>query len=463
MLDLFYVNLYNKYKRNHEGGQVQLITILLVLTAILSFASGIAVYAGSRKAEKKASKFFALAAFFAALWTIAIAIFSAIDLTENLPSPLIIGLVYIPSMFMDVCLIFYCGYPYKLVRYFGVCAGMVVVVLSTMIISSPTLINSRLVSSPEFNSVKIRLDWYNYTYALFFLIGTLVILASLYFRYKKARNKGAKQGILSIGVGMLISSVLMLIFDVIMLMRTCSMAWVGALAISIAMIGHYYAVLRYRTIQLSNTWLKILSYAIIVTSAATVYMLIFYVIFTALFKVPNPSPAIFVLNFIMITIVLLLLPVMNELSSFVKSLILTNQVDVAYIVKKMNHMTTNVNLNELSDFLADHMHFTYIGILMKGKLYGSDAMPLTAAEMKQFALLPEPTRGIWQEFNEPTAEISARNDIKAVALLLDAKGKPFGQLIVGKPQGKMGFERKDLIQLEMIINLVAAIIDTRAK
>ena len=55
-----------------------------------------------------------------------------------------------------------------------------------------------------------------------------------------------------------------------------------------------------------------------------------------------------------------------------------------------------------------------------------------------------------------------RLDINAVAELQDAKGKTFGQILVGKPQGKMGFERRDLIQLEMIVNLVAAMIDTKA-
>ena len=42
----------------------------------------------------------------------------------------------------------------------------------------------------------------------------------------------------------------------------------------------------------------------------------------------------------------------------------------------------------------------------------------------------------------------------------NAKGKPFGQLIVGRPLGKASFERRDLVQLEMIINLVATVIDS---
>ena len=51
-------------------------------------------------------------------------------------------------------------------------------------------------------------------------------------------------------------------------------------------------------------------------------------------------------------------------------------------------------------------------------------------------------------------------DLKAIAELKNAKGKPFGQLIVGRPLGKASFERRDLVQLEMIINLVATVIDS---
>lgn len=214
--------------------------------------------------------------------------------------------------------------------------------------------------------------------------------------------------------------------------------------------------------QLSASWLKVLSYVILMTSAAIVYMVIFFIIFTALFKIPNPSASIFILNFIMIVIVLLLMPVLNELSAFINSLINTGQVDLGYVVRKLNHLATNVNLNELADFLADHLHFSYIGFLIDGRLYGSSALALSTSEIREVSKLKTPEKGIWQEFNQPVSEAFHRLDINAVAQLNNAKGKPFGQILVGKPQGKMSFEHRDLVQLEMIINLVAALIDTKA-
>ena len=62
---------------------MQLITILLTLTAILTFASGLSVLGGSSKSNKKSSKFFTFSVFFAALWTISVAIFLSLTPTDT--------------------------------------------------------------------------------------------------------------------------------------------------------------------------------------------------------------------------------------------------------------------------------------------------------------------------------------------------------------------------------------------
>ena len=197
-------------------------------------------------------------------------------------------------------------------------------------------------------------------------------------------------------------------------------------------------------------------------TGAAIYMLIFYLIFTALFKIPNPSASILVLNFIMIVIVLLLIPVINEVTASIRSMISVGQVDLAYVIKKLNRIATkNVDLRELAAFLADHLHFAYIGILINGRLYGSKALSISAGELEKIGKLrPAAAGGVWQEPNEAVQKILDELDLKAIAELKNAKGKPFGQLIVGRPLGKASFERRDLVQLEMIINLVATVIDS---
>ena len=439
---------------------MQLITILLVLTTILTFASGISAWAGSKKADKKSSKYFAISMTFGAIWNLAITAFMALKPEDTNIAPFIILGIYIPAMFMDICLMVYCGYQFKIVRAFGLLMAMVAAGMAGLIIYDPSILYSSFTLSHEGNSVALNFNWFYISYAIFYFLITSVIMLSLFIRIRKTRNKNLRNGLLILGAGILITSSFMLCFDVVLPLWNYDLIWIGTMTFTITMVGHYYSILKYRLIQLSSSWLKSLSYVIILITAASIYMLLFYIVFTALFKVSSPSPAIFVLNFLMIAIVLLLLPAMNELSSFVKSLISSETIDIAYVVKKLNVMSTSkVNLNELSGFLADHLHFSYVGILSKNKLYGSEAKQLSTDELKTISSLPEPKRGIWQQFNKSALEITSKNEIKAVAILVDAKGKKIGQLILGKPENKNSLERRELIQLEMLINLTAATIE----
>ena len=443
---------------------MQLITILLVLTAILTFASCFSAWAGSKKSDKKSSKYFAIAMSCGALWTLSIALFMALKPEDTALAPTAILGIYIPAMFMDICLMVYCGYQFKLVRAFGLIMAMFAAVMAGLLIYDPSILYSDFTLSYEGNSVALNVSWYYMAYALFYFAITSVIMLSLFIRIRKTRNKNLRNGLLILGAGILITGSFMLCFDVVLPIWNYELIWIGTMTFTITMVGHYYSILKYRLIQLSSSWLKTISYVIILITAATIYMLLFYIVFTALFKVSSPSPAIFVLNFLMIAIVLLLLPAMNELSSFVKSLISSESIDIAYVVKKLNVMATSkVNMNELSGFLADHLHFSYVGILLKGKLYGSEAKQLSTEDLKVIANLPEPKRGIWQQFNKNASEIASKNEIKAVAILVDSKGKKIGQLILGRPETKNGLERRDLIQLEMLINLTAETIDNRKK
>lgn len=238
--------------------------------------------------------------------------------------------------------------------------------------------------------------------------------------------------------------------------------WLGPLAITIAIIIFYYAILRYRIIRLSARWLKVLSYVVLITVTIAIYMIISYSIFTYLFKIPDLSNTILALNFIMVVVLLILMPIFNELADFINSLINTGQVNLPYIIKHLNRMATHVKLKELAEFLKKHMHFSYIGFLIDSKLYGSDKLALSTGEMRLVSKLKTPEKGLWQTPSPEVAPVFERLNISAVAALNNAKGKPFGQIIVGKPQGKTNLGRKDLLELETIINLVAALIDTGA-
>ena len=73
--------------------------------------------------------------------------------------------------------------------------------------------------------------------------------------------------------------------------------------------------------------------------------------------------------------------------------------------------------------------------------------------------LGNPEHGVWQEFDEST-EVWQKLNFSAVAALRTASGKTYGQVMVGKPRGKKSFTRRDLVQVETIINLTSVIIDS---
>ena len=69
-------------------------------------------------------------------------------------------------------------------------------------------------------------------------------------------------------------------------------------------------------------------------------------------------------------------------------------------------------------------------------------------------------RSIWQEADDSLKKELDLKGIKAVAQLKNAKGRPFGQILIGKPSGKMTLEKRDLAEIESVINLIASIIDS---
>ena len=224
-----------------------------------------------------------------------------------------------------------------------------------------------------------------------------------YYRARHASAKRIKTGMYVLLGGMVPVAIFSAVFDLILpLWVRYDLIWVGPLSVSITVIAFFYTALKYRIISIATRWLHVMAYVVIVSAGAAIYMVIFYIIFTALFKIPNPSTSILVLNFIMIVIVLLLLPVIQEIGASIRSLIQVGQVDIAYVIKKLNHIATkNVDLRDLAGFLADHLHFAYIGFIINGRVYGSKSLAISPAELSGITHLRAASRGeIWQEPNK---------------------------------------------------------------
>ncbi len=442
---------------------MSLTSILLFATSVLAVLSGFSVLVGASKVDRTRMAWFFVAAMMAALWSVAIALFLALPVGSESVAPVLIMLIYIASAIMMVALLGFASWEYVIGKVLTVSAALAVIVSSAVVLHDTSILFVGFTLTNQGNTVQLVNGVMYWLYTFFFVLNSVLAWLFILQHSRRTRIKRVRQGDYVLLVGLMITGALSMISDLILpLFVRYDLIWIGPLALSITLVTFYYAILRFRIISISSGWLKTLSYVVLLVSGAVIYMLIFYLIFTALFKIPNPSTSVLVLNFLMIVIVLLLMPLINEVSASMRSMISVGQVDIAYVIKKLNRLAAkNVDLRELAAFLATHLHFAYIGFIINGKLYGSKSLAMSAEEVIQLThLKPTPRGEVWQEPSKTVQKILDDLDLKAVAELRNAKGKAFGQIVVGKPLGKSSFERRDLIQLEMIINLVATVIDS---
>lgn len=438
--------------------------ILVYAVSALAIMSGIAGYVGSPKSERKRMIWYSLMALFGAIWASSCMLF--LDLPVDASEGLVIAArtgIYYGGALMAIGITVFCTWREKWGKAIStICVLFAACFLTLLTVSPEVMFEGYTLSAQQGNAIDLVEGWAYLAYFLFFAVCCSSAIIATFMHSRRVRHKSVKRGDYVLLIGLISTSVFSLIFNVIFpIWVRYDLIWVGPLSLAVTLITFYFALLKFHLVSMDSKWLKILSMVVLMVSGAVIYMLIFYLIFTALFKIPNPSPAILVLNFLMIIIVLLLMPVLNEVSSQIKSLIAVGQVDLAYVVKKLNRVATkNIDLRELAAFLADHLHFSYAGFILNGRLYGSKTLTVTPAQLSQITHMKASGSDIWQRPNKTTQETLDELGIKAVAELRNAKGRTFGQLVVGKPMGKSSFDRRDLIQIEMIINLVATIIDS---
>lgn len=442
---------------------MSLISILLYSTSLLAVFSGFSAFVGASKADRGRMAWFFATTIMAAIWTIAIATFLALPVGSEQVASAFIMAIYISSAVMMITLLMFAGGKRKLGKVLAVLATLSLTITVAVVLNDTKLLFDGFSLTNQGNTVHLVNGPIYWLYTFYFVLNSILAWYMIWDRSRKTRVKRIRMGDQVLMVGLIITGMFSMVTDLILPIAVrYDLIWVGPLTLSVTLIAFYYAILRFRIVSISSGWLRTLSYIVLLVSGAVIYMLIFYLIFTALFKVPNPSASILALNFIMIVIVLLLMPVINEVSASMRSLIMVGQVDIAYVIKKLNKIASkNIDLRDLASFLANHLHFSYIGFIVNGRLYGSKPLSVSAEELAQITKMKHAgANSVWQEPNATTKKTLHDLGLQAVAELRNAKGKPFGQLVVGKPLGKTVFERRDLVQLEMIINLVATVIDS---
>lgn len=444
---------------------MHLIYILVIVVAVLTVLSGLTLVLGSAKAERPRSAWFLVAAIGEAIWGITISCFLALGSGEaqmNIAPWLVKG-IYGGAIIMDVALLGYISWKYKTGKLATIVFAVIGLILMAIFAYDPSVLYSSINLSSAGNSITIDLARMFYVaYALYFCAITPALCGFLIYQIRHTRSKKLKNGYLFFMIGIALAGLLSLIFDIILPPTRYDLIWVGPLTIGLVILGFYYAILRFRMISLSTGWLKVMSYIAIIGSAVTVYLLIFHVVFSSLFKIANPSFQVILLNFIMIAIVMVLTPAISEVYSLTKSWILTKQIDIAYIVKKItNSRRRKMDLKEMAGFLAEHAHFSFVGFLVNGRFYGSDDFKLTPEELTEISHLAKPEKGMWQRL--PKLKWVEEKGLSQVGVITGASGNAVGQVILGKPTTKSSLNREDMIEVEMIFNLMAVVVENGSR
>lgn len=444
---------------------MHLIYVLVIIVSILTVLSALALIFGGGRSRRSRSAWFLTAAIGAAVWGISISIFLSLsdDSANEVITPWLVKGIYAGAVVMDVALLGYISWKYKLGKLATIVFAIAGIILLSVFFYNPSVLYYAIDLSNSGNTLVINMNSGFYmAYALFFCIITFVFCSFLFYKIRHAKNKNTKKGYLYFMIGLSVAGFLSLIFDIILPPFRYDLIWVGPLTIGLVIIGFYYAILRFNMIVLKTGWLRVLSYVVVIGSAIIIYLLIFHLVFSAMFKANEPSYQVILLNFIMIAIVLLLAPAISEIRALTRSWIFTKQIDIAYIVKKItNFNRKKVNLKEIAGFLAEHMHFTYIGFLVDDKYYGSDDSKLPSAELTEVAKLKKPEKGIWQDIEKVKSQ--DETGLTRIGVLTNSQGEVIGQVVFGKPTSKTSLDRKDLTEVEMIINLMSVVIENGSR
>lgn len=301
---------------------MQLITMLLGIVSVLTLMSGLIVFAGAKKKERTRSAWFFLASIFATTWMVAITMFITATPAQASTVDWHAQWAFVSAMLIDVAFLGYVAWHEKYGKIITTMFLIAGLIIGAMILVRTDLIYNEVIIANTGNSIDLVVGPLFISYGAFFGAIVPVIVLTLLKQYLKSRSDRKRNGDLVIMISFGISSIIVLITNTILpFMGNWHLSWLGPLSLSVTIIAFYYTILRYRSLNLASLWLRIFSYTVLLTSVAIVYMVIFSLIFAALFKGSTPSTEVIVLNFIMILIFLALMPAINELSVYIRKLI----------------------------------------------------------------------------------------------------------------------------------------------
>lgn len=301
---------------------MQLIVLLLATVSILTILSGVITLFGSTKGDRVRSAWYALAAFFATVWMSSICIFLTAEPNDIDTIGWHVNWTFISAILIDIAFLGYGAWQKKYGKIATIIFLIFGLIVGGAILISPSSLYSSVLLSNTGNSVTMNVGPLYFAYIAFFATIVPAIIAVFAHEFMKTKSSRKRGGDIVTTISFGISSTIVLIFDLVLpLFNDWSLIWLGPLALAVTILSVYYTILRYHMLNLSSIWLRIFSYVVVIASLAIIYMIIFSIVFAALFRGSTPSTEVLVLNFIMILILIAFMPAMNGTLEFIRSLI----------------------------------------------------------------------------------------------------------------------------------------------
>lgn len=439
---------------------MQLIRVLLVIVAVAVLLSGISIFLGSTKQEKSNGGRFLIATLGAAIWSLAIMIFIKMPNASEAFSHLIVTCIIAGVTLCDVGLLAYLGWQQKGGKIATIIFSAIGAILVTLLAYDSSLFYTSIDVNQEYTHLFVNKSWYYYTIIAYFFLISIVFSNYLQKQIKKTTNKGQKRGLQIFYGGLSIGGILALIFNLILISSHPHLTWIGPMATAISVLTFYYSAVKFRIISMSSRWTEVLSYIVIIATAIVVYLLAFYIVFTALFGIANPTNEVLMLNLIMGLFLLLLMPTITELANFMRASFYTDRIELGYIIKKLEVIKKDsYDPKDIARFLADTMHYSYVALTVKDHFYLSDSSRFTTEEVNQLAKL-KAENGAWIVADElKEIDSASQHNISRIGILRNRNGKEIGKIIFGKKVTAGAITRRDLVKHEAIIGIISCIVE----
>jgi hypothetical protein len=305
-----------------------MLVLFLWMIAVLVAAVALIVMCGKSKNSIYSNIVFALTHIGAACWIGSLALFIFTSSVES--AGIYLKIAYISALIMPLGFWLYAlsiiDNKKKLLRASVSLIGVAAVaVLSALIIQDGSLVYQNISISNGGNTFLVNNGPFIMTYLGVFFVAfavynTLIIAKSK--KSERAKKIEESKGYRNIFVGIMIGSLPTICFNgVLPILGSTELIWVGPASVAVAMIVVYFTSLRYEMFVTANKILQYLAYAVLVLAVALVYSVLFYILFLLLFRGAEPALTVIILNFLMVLILVLLLPVINVSRNHIKDLI----------------------------------------------------------------------------------------------------------------------------------------------